>query len=269
METAMPDDSSGNHSLQTGYLAVTGQAIQASQHNPPLEDLSSSMSRRYMRDGRTPMLGNVPMNGYRATGAADAEDGQDYVTLAQVQAMVLGLGFYPGFMAPYTIHSTTVPVGWLLANGQSVSRATYAALWAAVSGGNNLAATQGAKTDGQYGPGNGATTFTLPNLYADGGLFIRPLTTGRTIGSKQSDALGSHTHTGTALSAGNHEHDYTDTRVGSSGGGVQQGTGREITETQDKETDSAGSHTHTLDINSTGGTETRPINVAYPVLIKV
>lgn len=84
----MPDDSGGNHSLTPGYEAITGQTIQPSQHNPPLEDLSDAMSRRYMRDGRTPLLGHIPMNGYRATNAADAVDDQDYVTLGQAQGLI-------------------------------------------------------------------------------------------------------------------------------------------------------------------------------------
>lgn len=44
----------------------------------------------------------------------------------------------------------TPPSGWLLCNGQAVSRTTFAALFAVISV--------------LYGAGNGTTTFTLPNL---------------------------------------------------------------------------------------------------------
>lgn len=44
----------------------------------------------------------------------------------------------------------SVPEGWLFCNGSSVSRTTYAALYAAI----------GTK----YGSGNGSSTFNLPNL---------------------------------------------------------------------------------------------------------
>lgn len=44
----------------------------------------------------------------------------------------------------------TAPTGWLLANGQEVSRTTYANLFLAIG------------TD--YGSGNGSTTFNLPKL---------------------------------------------------------------------------------------------------------
>lgn len=267
----MPDDSAGNNSLPPGYLAVTGQQILASQHNPSLEDLSASMSRRYMRDGRAPMLGNIPMNGYRATGAGDAQGAQDYVTLAQVEALIAAISTIPtGLIVPYTISSSAAPAGYLFANGQAVSRATFAALWAAVSGGNNLAATEGAKTDGQYGPGDGSTTFTLPNLYSgtsDGGYFIRPISSGRTIGTVQADELKLHGHP--ASFAGNavppHTHSYASAPGGGGadfGGGIQGITSGN--------TGSAGGFTPsgTVTVTNTGGTETRPKNIAYPVLIK-
>lgn len=263
----MPDDSAGNNSLPPGYLAVTGQTVLASQHNPPLEDLSASMTRRYMRDGRAPMLGNIPMNGYRATGAADAEGQQDYVTLAQLEAAIAAVSIAaPGIMQPYTISSSAAPAGYLFANGQAVSRTTYAALWAAVSGGNNLAATEGAKTAGQYGPGDGSTTFTLPNVYADNGYFIRPISSGRTIGTVQADELKSHGHT--ASFTGTPVPDHTHLGIGPSGAGNTFGNGN--TASNPAATSAAGGHTPagTVTVNSTGGTETRPKNIAFPVIIK-
>lgn len=48
-------------------------------------------------------------------------------------------------------HATTPPEGWLLCNGQGVSRTTYA----------NLFSVIGTK----YGAGDGSTTFNLPNLH--------------------------------------------------------------------------------------------------------
>lgn len=261
----MPDDSGGNNSLPPGYLAVTGQTVLASQHNPPLEDLSASMTRRYMRDGRTPMLGNVPMNGYRATGAGNAVDPQDYVTLAQMTAAISAVAGIPTGSIMF-LASNVVPAGWLALNNQSVSRGTFAALWAFAQASGNLAATEGAKTAGQFGPGDGSTTFTLPNLYADGGYFIRPISSGRGIGTVQADEIKGHTHTGSTSTAPDHTHSYMDlivTGSGAIGGGGGVGT-LDIGRT----TFGAGAHSHTLSINSTGGSETRPKNIAYPVLIK-
>lgn len=47
-------------------------------------------------------------------------------------------------------NGTTIPSGYLLCNGQAVSRTTYAALY-------NICGTT-------YGTGNGSTTFNVPNL---------------------------------------------------------------------------------------------------------
>lgn len=58
------------------------------------------------------------------------------------------VGVPPGTICAYA--GATAPEGWLLCNGQAVSRVTYAALFAAV--GN------------AYGAGDGTTTFALPNM---------------------------------------------------------------------------------------------------------
>lgn len=261
----MPDDANGNYSRPPAPLPVTGQGADAPQVNVPIDDIAAAMSRRYMRDGRAPMLGNIPMNGYRATNAGNAVDPQDLVTLAQVQSLIASIGAVPtGALIPLT--GSVVPASWVIANGQTLLRATYPTYWTWIQASGNLAATEGAKTAGQYGPGDGSTTFTVPNLYADNGYFIRPMASGRTIGSVQADEIKAHNHTGTALPAGSHRHGY----IGSAGNTVRpNGSNSEVpTPVGATETDFAGEHPHTLAINNTGGTETRPKNIAYPVLIK-
>jgi hypothetical protein len=265
------------YTLPAGSLGTPGQTIFASTHNVPIEDIASVLTARYMRDGRAPLLGNIQMNGYRATGAGDAESPQDYVTLAQLQDAIAGITGVPvGVFMPYSVSSTIVPTGYLIANGQSVLRAGYPALWAAVQAGGNLAASEGAKTAGQYGPGDGSTTFTLPNLFADNGYFIRSFSTGRTIGSVQSDAFKAHVHSidppsTSTSSSGDHNHAVGVYDGVGGGSRVLRGTG---SRTSQQNTDSAGAHTHTIDIpafdsGSTGdATETRPKNIAFPVLIK-
>lgn len=264
----MPDSSSGVYTRPSSPTPVTGQGADAPQVNVPIDDMAAALNRRSFRDGRAPMLGNQDFNGYRVTGAGDAVNAQDYVTKGQMEAAIAAVSVIaPGIMLPYTISSSAAPAGFLFANGQAVSRATFAALWAAVSGGNNLAATEEAKTAGQYGPGDGSTTFTLPNVYADNGYFIRPISSGRTIGTVQADELKSHGHTATfaGTPVPPHGHSYQVWSGGGNaiGGGVQ---GSSSTDT----TGSAGGHTPagTVTVNSTGGTETRPKNIAYPVIIK-
>ena len=53
-----------------------------------------------------------------------------------------------GITAPFA--GAAAPAGWLLANGQAVSRSDYAALFAVIGT--------------TYGPGNNSTTFNLPDL---------------------------------------------------------------------------------------------------------
>ena len=208
------------------------------------------------------MLGNLQMNGYRVTGAEEAVDPSDYVTLAQMQEAIAAVAAVPvGIIASYT--GLSVPTGWLAANGQEVSRATYPNLWAHAQASGNLAG-QGSKSHGQFGTGNGSTTFTLPNLYADAGYFIRPMGAGRGIGSVQGDEFRWHSHGGAVHGAGSHSH----------GGVLRQGNGGagDSGSAQYRGviggTDGVGDHTHGLTINGTGGDETRPRNIAYPFIIK-
>lgn len=199
------------------------------------------------------------------------------------------------------------PNGWLPANGATVSRTTYAALF------DKIGTT--------YGAGNGSTTFRLPDLRGE---FIRGVDdgrgvdAGRVLGTLQSGEIASHGHTGSAVSGGAHAHTgsavsggaHTHTGSTSSDGnhnhGVDlpgitgtfvnaQGFGSPVVGlsavTQGTSTngahshsvsidsggahshslsvDSGGAHTHTLTIANTGGAETRPRNVAMLYCIKI
>jgi len=92
---------------------------------------------------------------------------------------------------------TTAPSGYLLLNGQIVSRTTYANLWTFAQASGNIV-SDASWTAGQFSTGDGATTFRLPQF---GGYFLRSLDNGngidpgRTIGSIQGSANISHTHT--------------------------------------------------------------------------
>lgn len=125
----------------------------------------------------------------------------------------------------------TAPTGFLKANGSAVSRSTYAALFAAIGT--------------LYGAGDGSTTFNLPDLRGE---FIRGfddgrgIDTGRAMGSAQADELKSHTHPYNGSVYYYAAHPY--------GSGYDYIAG-------------TGSTTGT-----TGGTETRPRNIALLACIK-
>ena len=79
----------------------------------------------------------------------------------------------------------TVPAHCLECNGAEVSRATYAGLFEVIGT--------------LYGTGDESTTFNLPDLRGEfirGFDNVRGIDSGRVIGSLQSDAFKSHTHSG-------------------------------------------------------------------------
>ncbi|WP_162244196.1 tail fiber protein [Rhizobium sp. Root1240] len=160
-----------------------------------------------------------------------------------------------GLVAAFAMSSA--PTGWLKANGAAVSRTTYAALFAAIGT--------------TFGAGNGSTTFNVPDLRGE---FVRGLDDGRgvdasrALGSAQSSQNLSHSHTGTADSAGAHTHpiDAYDSNSASPGSGRAEVSSQTATSTIN--TGSAGAHAHNLTIAANGGTEARPRNVALLLCIK-
>lgn len=96
---------------------------------------------------------------------------------------------------------TSAPTGWLLCDGSAVSRATYAALFAAIGT--------------TWGAGNGTTTFNIPDMtrrvsLGSGGTATSPAFTGTTPGSTG----GEETHQQLVGEVGAHHHTV--------GGGAQQ-----------------------------------------------
>lgn len=163
---------------------------------------------------------------------------------------------YPNGVAPtgsvMFFAMSTAPAGWLIANGAEVSRATYAALFTAIGT--------------LYGAGNGSSTFNLPNL---NGQFLRgwdgsgSVDPGRVFGSTQADAFESHTHAPTVSDPG-HAHTI---QIGQNNSASYLPGGGMICAGYLTGTDGAFTGI-TVTIASTGGTETRPTNVALLACIK-
>ena len=115
-------------------------------------------------------LTNIPSG--QLSGALPAIDGSSLTGIAGVPS---GSVFY--------FPANSLPSGFLKANGATISRTTYADLFAVIGT--------------QYGAGDGSTTFQLPDLRGE---FIRGwddsrgVDSGRTFGSAQSDAITDHTH---------------------------------------------------------------------------
>jgi hypothetical protein len=78
-------DSNGNWTLTPGYLAIAGQTIQPSQHNPVLEDIGQNgLSAVLVRDGRAPMTGALNMGGFKVTNLLAGTNPLDGVNKTQL-----------------------------------------------------------------------------------------------------------------------------------------------------------------------------------------
>lgn len=137
-------------------------AISGAERND-LVDIGSAQTIKGAKTFTLPITGNLNGNAQTATALASAititlegaitgtatTDGSSNVTLS-TKAGAGGGGSVPtGSIIPF-MGQGGVPEGYLLCNGATVSRTTYAALFAAI----------GTK----FGSGNGSSTFTLPNL---------------------------------------------------------------------------------------------------------
>lgn len=125
---------------------------------------------------------------------------------------------------------STAPTGWLKANGAAVSRTTYADLYSAIGT--------------TFGAGDGSTTFNLPDLRGEflrGWDDSRGVDSGRVFGSSQADEFKAHTH----------DVKYDPMRLNGGGGGPAVDWGSSLSTT-----------------TSTGGTETRPRNIALLACIR-
>jgi microcystin-dependent protein len=161
------------------------------------------------------------------------------------------------------------PIGWLLCNGQEISKTTYLNLYNVIGD--------------LYGSPFFSTNFVLPDLRGR-----TPIGNGNLNGTGTSYPLGtnggseshvitisempSHTHIGTIAEAGNHTHSYQDAYFAENGGykpsGSVYGTsaasdydngfylrtasGGYSATPSDIPTSSAGTHTHTITNSSTG-----------------
>jgi hypothetical protein len=172
-----------------------------------------------------------------APTAAVGTDTTQIATTAFVHSMMVGA------VIPFAM--STAPVGFLECNGAAVSRTTYSELFAAISD--------------DYGAGDGSTTFNLPDYR---GVFLRGWAHGTTVdpdkatrtnrgdgtggdvvGSKKAEGFKAHTHTHT-LGTIPAEGGYSP----GSGLGLVSGT--------------------TVNTGSTGGNETRPVNINVMFCIK-
>ena len=131
-----------------------------------------------------------------------------------------------------SIGSTTIPDGNLQCDGSTISRTTYADLFAEIGT--------------VYGVGDGSTTFDIPDLRGEflrGWDDARGVDSGRALGSAQTDLFKSHAHTSAAFSSNStHQMAISSGSIAIANDGTSTGVA--------------------------GGAETRPRNVAVMYVIK-
>lgn len=149
---------------------------------------------------------------------------------------------------------TTAPTGWLLCNGQTVSRSTYSALYAVI--GTN------------FGSGDGSTTFHLPDFR---GRFLRGVDSGAGNDPDFSTRTAMNAGGNTAGSVGSIQgdllkiHDHIYNKSDSAGGGSRAAMGNQ------NDGNSGFSYiglTHTVYPANLAGNENRPKNAYVNFIIK-
>ena len=224
--------------------------------NPAAGVLATEVSADWLNAVQEEIVGVITAAGMEPQTA----ETEDYTQLAAAIARLIldagNLGAPPGQVAMFA--GDAAPNGWLAMNGATVSRAAYPNLWAFAQTSGNLAASEGAKQPGQFGPGDGSTTFSLPDVQ---GYFFRAwnpgsgIDGGRAFGSEQQDAFQGHVHTGDKVYA----------KVGNTDGVDSTPEGYSDQNIQALQTGYGD--------DGTNGTprvadETRPVNIAYLYCIK-
>jgi microcystin-dependent protein len=130
---------------------AAGLDITASRMDADSNDIIvSGLGNCLTRDGQGGATANLPMNGFRHTGAGQGVNPGDYATMGQIAGTAgAAVGATP-IGGGMDFFGTTAPAGWHFAAGAAISRTTYAALFAVIGT--------------TYGAGDGSTTFNLPDI---------------------------------------------------------------------------------------------------------
>lgn len=215
----------------TNWVRVDPDGIDQTFADARYLQITTAASTYLAKAGGT-MTGNLTLVGSPSTTNMAANKG--YVD-AQIAAIPAATDLTPAGTIIWSARNTA-PTGYLKANGAAISRTTYATLFSAIGT--------------TFGSGDGSTTFNVPDLrgeFARGWDDGRGIDSGRTFGSAQAQAIQSHNHLINAITA-------TDN--------INQGAFSKSFNYLDPESPGTES------TSSTGGTETRPRNIALLACIK-
>lgn len=142
----MPRNASGIYTLPAGNPVVSGTTIESTWANTTMSDVANELTNSIDKGGRTSPTANLPMNGFKHTGAAAATAlpagqylvyGQDNVVLVGLTLTSLAVGTVsgitslagsPGFTisgGPNFTESPTVPTNPDQTGGSAAASQAY------------------------------------------------------------------------------------------------------------------------------------------------
>lgn len=177
-------------------LSEEGKAADSKATGEALEDVRTSVDEKLPLAGGE-MTGSISMGGNSITGLAAPAEDADVATKEYVDSKCKSI---PGLIYPFAgeVGIDKIPDGFLLCDGAPVSRTDYKALFDVIGT--------------TYGPGDGKSTFNVPNLQTR-----VPVGAGGEY--KLGDTGGEETHELTEKELASHKHDLLlreSTKVGSS-----------------------------------------------------
>ncbi len=136
--------------------------IVSDRHDEEDDNFADGLSECFLKDGRSPMKGELKMGGFQIRNLANGTMSTDAVNKSQLEnankllTKIMNQIFCVGDIKASLKNSNHD--NWFLCNGQAISRTAYAELFALI--GTN------------FGIGDGSTTFNLPDYR---GKFLRGL----------------------------------------------------------------------------------------------
>lgn len=243
----MPRNSSGVYSPPSGTLAVTGQAISSTAYNSFVADLVSALTASVNTSGTAAMVASLNMGANTIQSVATPVNSTDAANKAYTDALMPS-----GSVIMFA--GSTAPTGFVLCQGQALSRTAEASLFAAIGT--------------AYGSGDGSTTFNVPNFqtFLPVGVGSHSGNTTRNLGDTGGEEthllvtaeMPSHAHTdsGHTHTDSGHTHPpygYQFAETNGAGQGLTLGYGETFASATTTGTGAANIQTSTANIQATGG----------------
>lgn len=235
--------------VTTLYLEKTSISVTANADPYP-----SAYTQRVLKEG----LGAEQFNWQDFSSLSGMTNKELLAQVQELQAQIASLQPAPtGSIMIWP--SNTIPTGWHLCDGSSMSRTDYASLFSTIGvtfGSNDSSSFNLPDMRGLYVAGRGANGYNAIN--DKGGLNTVQLTVNQ---------MPSHSHSASSGSSGDHYHRWPIYQgTATTSGGENEGAYSQRTTTNDHVTNTTGSHTHAITVKSAGGGEAHENRPPYIVL---